>query len=67
MRIVRASDLLNVGTALAELPRLPAIAYLRGARAALACDPPDAATARQLIDQALAILDPPKEPRDGAG
>ena len=66
MRTIRASDLLNVGTSLGRVAAIPAIAYLRGARAALDSDPPDAATARQLIDQALAILDP-KEPRDGAG
>ena len=38
--------------------RAVSIAYLRGAEAALASDPPDVKVARQLLSQALASLDP---------
>lgn len=42
----------------AHYARAPAVAYLRGAEAALKSDPPDGQLALQLLAQALAVLDP---------
>ncbi len=49
---------------LVRLSNVPAVAYLRGAEAALKSNPPDVGVAAQLLGQALAILDPGKPPQE---
>jgi hypothetical protein len=56
---VPGTNFIKLGDLLPTLKQVPAIAYLRGAEAALRSDPPDGTVALQLISQALALLDPP--------